>query len=246
MAAPWTDPTQNGEDIVYWLLAREGRSANDANAITLAAQAITDAQLWIWRQWNWWWARVSSSFDTVASTQDYVLTTVNSSAMQDLGKVLSVRVDGDGPMTPMTRSEFERTFEDDLSGALSAGSRYLIEYDPPTIRFERTPSAVQTVIVDYSILPGRYRGSENILIPAPFQDLLRYVARWYFRDDDDARGPLEADPFVTGRIAEMKGYGVSDETPPGIMKKAGRKRVLAGIFPIDPTDWLDKDGVAIN
>lgn len=400
MAAPWTNPTQNGEQIVMWLLAKEGRSPNDPLAVYLAQQAITDAQLWIWRRRDWWWARrVSARFDAVPTTfvvkdsaaaattlhvadtdefavgdvilidedgtkeeiatisaitanvsftlaanlvnshdaddaapvvklaetvhksvqtrvdaasssvtlnveetegfsagdlieiapgtssaeinkisavtgttsgsftlygrlknshstsrvvqvspgkRSYALRSVNNGAMRDLGQVMNIRVEADGELTPMTRYQFEQTYENDYSGRLTAGDRYLIEGDPPTLRFERTPSASQQIVVDYLALPSRYEGSENIMIPAPFQDLLRYVARWYFRDDDQNRIPLEQDPVVQSRMTEMAGWSPQTPTAEGMVRPIGERAVLVGLHRVRPEDFLDVDGVPIN
>jgi hypothetical protein len=385
VTAPWTDPTQTGEDILQWLLAREAKTADDPFAVTRGEQAITDAQLWIWRQRDWWWAIKSATFDAVPSGKvtlatvagntlvilsqardfaaddwieidegdkneiykvsavtdtaltttaqlenihaigttvtklpsfettetetrlsggeakesdsigvndsdgfsvgDYVviapgtarenfkrigvvdssvlvtltsgldiaansgdrfvkvtlgkrtypLRTINNGVMRDFGKLISIRPDTYGPMTTLSRSEFERSFEDDFSGRLSEGERYLIEGDPS-----------QIINVDYIGLPPRYRGSENIVIPVPFQDLLRYVARWYFRDDDDTRGPLEGDPFVVARLAEMAGWSPSAEEVGAVMRSTATRTDFDMILPLEPEDFLDKNGVAIN
>lgn len=379
-----------------WLLAREGKSSSDPFAVTRAEQAITDAQMWIWRKKDWWWARRSTWFDVVPTTKvvassssgatalyaghtdlfakddwievdqeteqetykiasvtkdaqittlanlatthaigvevillpefdqtateteltgnealnstalevgdetgfsagDYVviapgtarenfkridstaadtinltsgldiaclsgdrvvlvetgkrsypITTLRNGIMKDFGRLLSIRVDTDGELKPMTRPEYERSYEDDYAGRLSSGDRYLIEGNPPVLRFEQTPSASQIVHVDYLVMPQRYHGVEDILVPPPFQDLLRHVARWYFRDDDDQRIPLGRDENVQTWLAEMMGYGPSAEDAAGYMMDAGREDVLAQILPMRPQDFLDVDGIRIN
>lgn len=56
MVTTWKDPTYRGSHFVESVLSGESLNASDPMAVLRVKQAITDAQVWLWSQFDWFWA----------------------------------------------------------------------------------------------------------------------------------------------------------------------------------------------
>ena len=109
-------------------------------AITNAGRAATE-----WAKW--WWLRAQGDFPTVAATRNYTLRTVNSNKMPSLWAVTRVYHDEDHVLTPISFTRYNDLYR--LSDTSGTPTAYAVTADSPVMYLYPTPSAIDTIYVDY-------------------------------------------------------------------------------------------------
>lgn len=150
-------------------------SGTDASQNTNIEQAITACALAAstWEGMDWWWLHTTGTFDTVASTANYTLRTVNSNDMEDLLAVNRVYYDDDWSLRPLSKREYQhwyRIVRPNASTTKPLG--YWVTGKSPTMWLYPVPDDAYTMYVDYTrqhskITDGASGSSDAALIVPP-------------------------------------------------------------------------------
>ena len=164
-------------------------------AMTAAGRAAAT-----WQGTDWWWARATGQFYTVADTASYALRTVNSTAMFDLRAIGRVYCDSKWALKPMPYRDY-RELSILASPPTSKPTGYVLTGEPPNILLHPTPDDAYMIYVDYTRRHMNLNGSAAdiaLIVPGPYQQGV-YVAGalWLLRNDiGDTASLKECEPFV--------------------------------------------------
>lgn len=171
-------------------------------------------------------------YKATESDPKFNLTLVNGGVMKDFGRATKVLIEGEGPLRPMNRSRWRANREEEMSGGVGIGDRYVIEGDPPEIKFEITPTSNKTVVMHYLRAPTQVFGDDDIQCPFPFHNLLRWLSRIFYQKNGPAGGALLQDQDVMAELTRLRGFDSDLAQPSGMRPLTGmRDRDLLGAVP---------------
>ena len=224
--------------------AASAASVRIFQAVTAAGQAAS-----LWRKQKWWWLRATATFPTVAATASYTLRTVNINAMASLWSVEGVWYGDDWRITPIDWDHYRQNLL--INADTGLPTRYVVMGEPPTIYLYPTPTAVETIYVDYlkrhSKITGDASGSSDaaLIVPPEFH-LPVYVdsAAWLLKHDTIDPMALEQFPAFVGAMQRMAEAdpGTYDATDPTGMYADSRP----GDWPSDRRVLVDGDSRMIQ
>lgn len=173
----------------------------------------------------------SKVYKATEDAPKFDLTTVNGGVMKDFGRALMVAIDGEGPLLPMNRTQWMAAHEDNRTGGVGIGDRYIIQGDPPAIQFEITPTSNKTVVVHYLRAPTRFFGDDDVQMPWPFHNLLRWMAQLLLKKNGPAGAILGDDADVMSEVTRLKSFQPDLAQPSGRRPMAGEvgRNVVASI-----------------
>ena len=160
-------------------------------------------------------------YKAVEDDPEFDLTLVNGGVMADFGRALKVLIDGEGALQPMNRNRWLASREDSRTGGVGVGDRYIIEGDPPQIKFEITPTSNKTVVVHYLRAPTLVHGDDDIQMPWPFHNLLRWMSRLMLNKNGPAGALLGGDQDILSEVARLRAFTPDTEQPVGIRPLVG-------------------------
>lgn len=173
----------------------------------------------------------SKVYKGTESDPKFDLTLVNGGVMEDFGRATKVLIDNEGPLRPINRSRWRATREDRMSGGVGIGDAYVIEGNPPEIKFEITPTSNKTVVVHYLRAPTLVAGDDDIQPPFAFHNLLRWLSRSFLLKNGPAGGSLLQDADVMAELERLKGFSLDLSQVVGMRPLNGLvdSRIMAGV-----------------
>lgn len=145
----------------------------------------------------------------VETDETFNLAVLTGGRLADFGRSLSLAVEGEGPLVPMNAdvraARRGRTREANLRG----GDHYVIEGDPPTLKFDIVPVGPKTLVMHYLRAPTRFFGDDDVPLPYPFQSLLVWAARILLRKDGPPGAVLRSESDVVSEVNRLKSFSVN-------------------------------------
>ena len=148
----------------------------------------------------------SNVYKAVEEDPKFDLTLVNGGVMKDFGRATKVLIDGEGSLRSMNPSAWLESREENRTGGIGRGDQYIIEGDPPQMKFEITPTSNKTVVVHYLRAPTLVHGDDDIQMPWPFHNLLRWCSRLMLQKNGPAGALLGGDQDIQTEIARLRSF----------------------------------------